>query len=667
MSEPKDGESFFRKVARFVANPTTDWAEINSRQDDPEGDLKKAEVRAMVERKRRNDFVRKRELDMLRRIRREGLTPEQLAALGSSSSRLDEVERSNSELNSKIDPRVKDKINEIEQQMVGENNFPSTQVQGLSGQHPPGFFETSTRPIHFASTLAEESAAAAKKAAPPGNRPAPPLPSLPPIPASTPSSSPSLPSLRTNAGEAASSSAFGSFTNTPTASGLAPLSNAPAARVSQFATREEIERLEASPPPASVTMGTGMSPLSGAKAASLLPASLTDDLPPLEMTPTDLSLSFSVAEKHVVADLNEMVHDPELDEAVIAFANADYDTSERILIDLTRAGGPRNFHGETWLVLFDHHRATGAQAKFEALALEYAQQFGLSAPQWFSMPKLVAEAVRSVRAPMGSSGGVSWTAPEFLLAESVKQLQTRCENLPMPWVLDWAPLRQLDTEACEALRQLFRQWAEQQIDMRWLAGDRFLQLLKDLAPVAVRDVDPALWMLRLEALRLVNRPDQFDETAIDYCVTYEVSPPSWERSKCRVRVSGQGLSTSSSPPTSTVPATEAPSTSFMESQITDQTQIPTSIQLELSGQLSGDISETLRLMTTEIGSAPIVTVACTTLIRLDFMAAGDLLNWVLSRRGENRTVIFSEAHRLVALFFGAMGINEHARVKIRQV
>ena len=34
MSEPKDGESFFRKVARFVANPTTDWTELNSRQDD---------------------------------------------------------------------------------------------------------------------------------------------------------------------------------------------------------------------------------------------------------------------------------------------------------------------------------------------------------------------------------------------------------------------------------------------------------------------------------------------------------------------------------------------------------------------------------------------------------------------------------------------------------
>ncbi|MDY0744097.1 hypothetical protein SNE35_06255 [Paucibacter sp. R3-3] len=669
MSDPKDGESFFRKVARFVTNPTTDWAEINSRQDDPESDLKKAEVRAMVERKRRNDFVRKRELDMLRRIRREGLTPEQLAALGSSSSRLDEVERTNSELNSnsKIDPRVKDKIDAIEQQMVGERNFPSTQVQG---QHPPGFFETSTRPIHFAATTVEPTLPSQGQAS------APPPPFAPQVSAREPAPAFAPPT------PAALSPAYAPFANTPV--GSAPPGRSDA-RVSQFSSREEMNRLEAMPPPAAVTMGAGMSPLSDAKSASLLPPSLTEDLPPLEMTfsplppaPTpaaasaagsspDLSLSFSVAEKHIASDLNELVHDPELDEAVIAFANADYETSERILTELTHKGGQRHTHGETWLVLFDHHRATGAQAKFEALALEYAQQFGLSAPQWFSMPKLVAEAAKSVRAPMGRSGSVGWTAPEFLQAESVRQLQARCENLPMPWVLDWAPLRQLDIEACDALRQLFRQWAEQQIDMRWLAGDRFLQLLKDQSPVAVRDVDPALWMLRLETLRLVNRPDQFDETAIDYCVTYEVSPPSWERSKCRVRVSGQGLSTSSSPPTSTLPAGEAPTTSFMESQISEQTQIPTTIQLELSGQLSGDISETLRLMTTEIGAAPIVDVACTKLIRLDFMAAGDLLNWVLARRGENRSVVFTEAHRLVALFFGAMGINEHARVKIRQV
>ncbi|MGL6183136.1 MAG: hypothetical protein ACRC2G_13250, partial [Aestuariivirga sp.] len=67
MADNKDGESFFRKVVRFVANPATDWADLGTRVDDTrELDLEKSELKAMVERKRRNDFVRKREFDMLR-------------------------------------------------------------------------------------------------------------------------------------------------------------------------------------------------------------------------------------------------------------------------------------------------------------------------------------------------------------------------------------------------------------------------------------------------------------------------------------------------------------------------------------------------------------------------------------------------------------------------
>jgi hypothetical protein len=593
MSEPKDGEGFFRKVARFVANPTTDWAEINSRQDDPEGDQAKAELRAMVDRKRRNDFVRKRELDMLRRIRREGLTPEQLAILGSSNSRLDEVERI-SELNSKIDLGVKAKIDEIEQQMAGEG-YVTTQAQA---PHTQRFYETSTTPAHFSATTTPD----------PGSP-----------------------------------------------------------RVSEFASAAEMERMESGPPPAAVVMGAGLSPLSDGKA-SVLPD--IKDLPPLEMTlsakPTEKAappLSFRVAQQ-AMPELREVQHDPELDEAVIAFANADYESCESALNSLIRPGGQRNLQGETWLVLFDHFRATGQQAKFEALALDYAQLFGLSAPQWYSMPKLAAEAARELRAPMAASGGVSWSAPEYLVAESVQQLKTRCQNMPMPWVLDWAPLRQLDIEACGLLRELFRSWALEHVDMRWLAGDAFLHLLSEMAPVGVRDADPALWMLRLEALRLANRPDQFDEAAIDYCVTYEVSPPSWERSNCRVRISDAGMSTTG--PATNILSTQ-PSTSFMESQISESAQQPTSIDLELRGQLSGDIAEVLSLMTAKLGSATVININCPKLIRLDFMAAGDLLNWVLSRRAENRSVSFTDAHRLVALFFVAMGINEHAKIKVRQL
>ncbi|WP_428510546.1 hypothetical protein [Roseateles sp.] len=636
MTEPKDGESFFRKVARFVANPTTDWAEINSRQDDPEGDQAKAELRAMVERKRRNDFVRKRELDMLRRIRREGLTPEQLAALGSSNSKLEEVERAsasgNSEVNSKIDLGVKAKIDEIEQQMAGES-FAPTQVQST---HPPGFFETSTRPVHFSPTT---------------------------------------------------------ITAEPGASRIS--------RVSEFASAAEKERMDSKAGPAALVMGAGMAPLSDAKPSRLpslgalpaapfppakstsakaarqaapaaaerakpAPAPAPAARPPATALPVlDQALSFLAAEKAPV-EVHELIHDPELDEAVIAFANADYESCERALVELTRSGGRRHGDGETWLVLFDHYRATGQQAKFEALALTYAQQFGRSAPQWFSLPKLVAEAAaKQVRAPMAKSSNISWAAPEALTEEAVALLQKRCQNMPMPWVLDWSAARQVDPVACVQLRDLFRSWAGQQVDMRWLAGEAFLQALKELTPIGVREVDPQLWMLRLEALRLVNRPDQFDEAAIDYCVTYEVSPPSWERTRCRVSVSGTSLSTTG--PTTSTATQEGISTSFMESQITEQAGLEASVQLELSGQLSGDISELLRKLSGELGAATVINVSCPRLIRLDFMAAGDLLNWVLSRRSENRSVSFSEPHRLVAMFFAAMGINEHAKIKVRTV
>lgn len=577
-ADPKEGDSFFRKVARFVANPTTDWSEINSRQDDPEGDLAKAELRAMVERKRRNDFVRKRELDMLRRIRREGLTPEQLAALASSPSRLGDDERI-SEPNSKIDLGVKAKIDEIEQQMVGES-FATTQAVP---KQQPGFFDTPTRPAAFASTVAHL----------PGGEP-------------------------------------------------------PGGRVSEFSTPREVQRLQAPTPPAAVTMGAAIPPLSDS------PPSRLPDLPVL-----DMPLSFSLAESTPEVEVQEVVHDPELDEAVIAFANADYDTSERALTELVHPGGSRNLHGETWLVLFDHYRATGTQGKFEALAVEYAQQFGLSAPQWFSMPKLVAESTRQAsRTPMGKAGQVSWTAPSTLRAEDVAVLQKRTETLPLPWVFDWASLDDIEIDAAMRLRDLLRVWANQAIDQRWIGGDRFLNQLKELAPVGERDTDPALWMLRLEALRLANRPDQFDEAAIDYCVTYEVSPPSWERAKCRVRIGGEGASTNS-PAISTMQS-EAQST-FMDTSVSE----PHVAQVELMGQLNGDISDNLRSLSAEAGDANVINVSCTKLIRLDFMAAGDLLNWVLQRRGENRTVVFTDAHRLVALFFGAMGINEHAKVKVR--
>ena len=576
MAEQKDTTSFFRKVVKFVANPSTDWTELDvPAEDTRESDYAKGELKAMIERKRRNDFVRKREFDMLRKVRREGLTSEQLAALG-GSSRIDDSVPRISDQPVRQDAGVKAKIDEIEQQMVGDA-YASTQ------RRTPEFYNAPTQPA--------------------------PIDSTPPRPA-RPQATP--PAVR-----------GASFDMTP-----APAQPSP-------------------PAPASHAQPNGL---------SLAPIHL--EMPAAE----EFGNAFAAATS------TEVAHDPDLDEAVIAFANADFEQCEQALASLTGPGGARTQHAETWLVVFDLYRATGQQPKFESLALDYAQQFGWSAPQWFSLPKLVAEAASanaSEERPASArvDGQVGWVCPDYLDADAVAKLASLALQMPLPWVFDWALLQSIDAEASGRLSELFRSWIPQDLDMRWLSGERLFIVLQEAAPTGVRDADPAFWQVRLDALRMTNRADQFDETAIDYCVTYEVSPPSWEPARCVVRISGSNQGTTQ-PPLSVVSDV---STTFEESQISDEPHVVQVSTVELSGQLVGDIAATLQKLDGELGGAKIVNVSCARLIRVDFIAAGDLLNWVLARRAENRSVSFVDAHRMVALFFGAMGINEHANVKVRTV
>src|SRR3954454_11280980 len=68
---PKDENAgLLSKVVRFVKNPTTNWADLDQQESERESSYSKQMLKEMIERKRRNDFVRKREFDMLRKMRR---------------------------------------------------------------------------------------------------------------------------------------------------------------------------------------------------------------------------------------------------------------------------------------------------------------------------------------------------------------------------------------------------------------------------------------------------------------------------------------------------------------------------------------------------------------------------------------------------------------------
>ncbi len=70
MPPKEENTGLLSKVVKFVKNPTTNWADLDQQDSDRESSYSKQMLKEMIERKRRNDFVRKREFDMLRKMRR---------------------------------------------------------------------------------------------------------------------------------------------------------------------------------------------------------------------------------------------------------------------------------------------------------------------------------------------------------------------------------------------------------------------------------------------------------------------------------------------------------------------------------------------------------------------------------------------------------------------
>jgi anti-anti-sigma regulatory factor len=87
--------------------------------------------------------------------------------------------------------------------------------------------------------------------------------------------------------------------------------------------------------------------------------------------------------------------------------------------------------------------------------------------------------------------------------------------------------------------------------------------------------------------------------------------------------------------------------------------------VELLGQLTGDIGDTLTQAQAKLRGAHIVEIDCARLIRMDMMAASEFLDWVRARRREGRRVRLVGVHRLVGIFLVAMGLDDQADIEWR--
>jgi anti-anti-sigma regulatory factor len=570
---PNEPSGLLSKVVKFVRNPTTNWSDLDQPEADKESQYSKQMLKEMIERKRRNDFVRRREFDQLRKLRQNGAQAPSADAVERPSF----FQSSMQSMQSKLDDRAGTikKIDEIEEQMSRQwwkakdatGGKPAVPMSHRAALLP-------TEPMPFAAVSPQAFA-------------------------------PTLPSP---------------LSPTAIATSFAPTEVTP--------LREDVPRVEP----------------------------MVDMLAAL-----DSRINFS-ADEQEAGGLGEVefVHIAELDEAAIRFANGDTTTVEVFIQTLLRGEYGADRHSEVWAALFDFYRATDQADKFDVAAIDFATRFGRSAPNWFSIPEQAGRR-GVVSAPVPDVGHeFNWTSPSLLGATTVANLRLALQRgQPARIQMDWSHLESIDGTALEGLCSLLDSWTQQAVRLSFLRIDRLEAVVQGQARTGDAGVNQAWWRLRLDLLRILRNHDAFDMVALEYCITYEVSPPSWQDVRCTSVV----LVSQDEEIVPGAPLSRQPADSMFKHTDTGVSDSISGMQhMGLSGLVLGDAMDALAKVDNWADGSSSVVVPCDYLVRIDFSAAGSVLNWAALHHAAGRSVRFTGLHRLAAIFFNIVGINEHAKV-----
>lgn len=357
--------------------------------------------------------------------------------------------------------------------------------------------------------------------------------------------------------------------------------------------------------------------------------------------------------KLMSVELGQGLGDPGLQEAAIRFADGDDEGAEGVLLAMLQADTEQSDSAAGCAAaLFDLYRATGQQASFDVVAMDYAQRFGRSPPEWFSTPDLLANkmgAAASDTATLSGQGGARvWECPAELDLAAVQALRAAQLNNKAPQHVHWHSLKLIRPDAVKELEALLSQWCAQPVQL-YFSGEASLEkTLKMATPAADKRVDPVWWRVRLDALRILKQQDAFEAVAMDFCLLYEVSPPAWADARCDCVCERLN---------SAAPRVDTP--------LEEMDAEPIEAVLELTGQVLGDAVEALNKFQRGLKERDALVISCAQLVRVDFSAAGSILNWVAEQESQGCQIQFFDVPRLVAAFFSVMGINDHARIVLR--
>jgi hypothetical protein len=210
--------------------------------------------------------------------------------------------------------------------------------------------------------------------------------------------------------------------------------------------------------------------------------------------------------------------------------------------------------------------------------------------------------------------------------------------------LDASAARSIDLVGAELLLRVVNAFKRSSHELTVIGAEQLLVPLRGAIEPGRRDSSDAAWMLLLEVLRLLGRQHDFEETGIQYCITFEVSPPSWEPPppSLKTRVGGPGAASPSAAAVVIDP-------------------------LDWRGMIGGEGEPQFGRLALEARTNKTPVVECRLLRRMGFATATSLLTLLMKLQTAGVRVEFRNVNPLVAALLHLLGITAVAGVQVRRV
>ena len=273
-----------------------------------------------------------------------------------------------------------------------------------------------------------------------------------------------------------------------------------------------------------------------------------------------------------------------------------------------------------WHAQFDLLQRANDRNAFERLALEYVSVFERSPPPW-----------DEARTPSAKSAtpGAGYFALTQISVKAALEIPARAARYSALRI-DVAMLTEFDESGCRRLVDVLRRLRRQSYSVGWQGIEPLWRRINQKITTGT-PANEGVWLFALELLQWQNSQAEFEERAVNYAVTFEVSPPSWEPL-----------------------ARKQEQIAAVESHPTLGKSHP------LRGVLLGRADPQISALYDFAGPRKLVQVDLSELERLDFICAGSLQNAVSSFVSNDKEVQILGASPIVQALLSLIGVNpEH--------